>query len=94
MTQGKLNGLKAKKEGQKNPISERTFDHESHTIIKDKNKFRRIETDRKILQNAKSLNFIEAIYQAFPDAGLEEEFGVTACGENLLVRRFSKRETG
>lgn len=47
------------------------------------------EIDRKILKNAKDLEFHEAVYSAFPDAKRDEEFGVTACGEDLLVRRFN-----
>jgi len=49
---------------------------------------KRIEVDRKILRNAKDIDFIEAVYKAFPNANSDEEFGVTACGTNLLVRRF------
>ena len=54
-------------------------------------KKRRIEIERKILKNAKDLTFIEAVYRAFPDAKSDEEFGIVACGEDLLVRRFKKK---
>lgn len=54
-------------------------------------RFKKIEIDRKILRNAKDLDFHEAVYLAFPDAKRDEEFGITACGEDLLVRRFRKK---
>ena len=41
--------------------------------------------DKKILRNAKDLTFEQAVYKAFPDAKDNEEFGVTACGEDLLI---------
>jgi spore coat polysaccharide biosynthesis predicted glycosyltransferase SpsG len=52
-----------------------------------------IEIDRKILENAKDLDFHEAVFLAFPNAKREEKFGVTACGEKLLVRRFKKNDS-
>jgi len=51
-----------------------------------------IEIGRKILENAKDLDFHEAVFLAFPNAKREERFGVTACGEKLLVRRFKMRK--
>lgn len=52
--------------------------------------YEKIEINRKILRNAKEITFIEAVYRAFPDAKPDEEFGITACGEDLLIRRFKK----
>lgn len=46
------------------------------------------EIARKILKNAKDLTTLQAIYKAFPDAKEFEAFGITACGEDLLVRKF------
>ena len=48
----------------------------------------RVVSDKKVLRNAKDLTAEQAIYKAFPDVKDNEEFGVTACGEHLLVRRF------
>lgn len=53
-------------------------------------KMTRTEIDRKIVKDGKNMDFLEAVYAAFPDAKPDEEFGVTACGMNLLVRRFAR----
>ena len=45
------------------------------------------EIDRKILKNAKDLDFHEAVYSAFPDAKRDEKFGVTACGTISSYRK-------
>ena len=47
------------------------------------------EINKKILKNAKDLDFLEAVFLAFPDAKRNEHFGITACGEDLSVRRFT-----
>ena len=47
------------------------------------------EIDRKVVKGGTDLAFLQAVYTAFPDAKDDETFGVTACGEDLLVRRFA-----
>ena len=42
--------------------------------------------DSKILKNGKDLDITKAIYKAFPDAEDYENFGITACGEDLVIR--------
>ena len=59
-------------------------------LAANENKTEKIEVNRKIIRNSKDLSFIEAVYTAFPDAERDEDFGITACGEDLLIRRFKK----
>ena len=46
------------------------------------------EKERRIVKGGKDLDFVQAVFKAFPDAKDDEHFGVTACGEDLLIRRL------
>jgi len=46
------------------------------------------EIGRKILRNAKDMDVNDAIRKAYPNAKPNDYYGVTACGEDLLVRRL------
>jgi len=59
-----------------------------------KRNLKRVGEEKRILRNAKDLTADEAIFKAFPEAKPDEEYGVTACGEDLVVRRIKRNTDG